>query len=140
MKIEEMRQNLFDLNVKYYLGHCISSDFAMGAGIAVEFEKRFNLRKEFAKYESNELKHPTCILQNAIFNLITKERYWHKPTYETLREALEEMRRLAILNDISYIGLPRIGAGLDQLEWAKVRQIIKTVFQEDDIDIVICYL
>jgi hypothetical protein len=42
---EEIR-DLFSVSEDYYLAHCISADFALGAGIAVEFVKRFNMRKK----------------------------------------------------------------------------------------------
>ena len=40
---EEVR-DLFSVADDYFLAHCISADFAMGKGIAVEFNKRFNTK------------------------------------------------------------------------------------------------
>lgn len=42
---EEIR-DLFTDSDEYYLAHCISADFALGAGIAVEFDKRFDMRRK----------------------------------------------------------------------------------------------
>lgn len=36
--------NLFDCPKDYYLAHCISGDYALGAGIAKEFVHRYNMR------------------------------------------------------------------------------------------------
>ena len=36
--------NLFMVPDDYFLVHCISADFALGRGIAVEFNKRFNIK------------------------------------------------------------------------------------------------
>ena len=40
MEYKEIKGNLFDAPKDAYLVHCISADFALGAGIAVEFNKR----------------------------------------------------------------------------------------------------
>ena len=44
MTINEEKGNLFDLPSEYALVHCISEDCALGAGIAVEFQRRFKIR------------------------------------------------------------------------------------------------
>jgi len=74
------------------------------------------------------------------FNLITKSKYYGKPSYETMRTSLESMKDIIIENDIKYIGLPKIGSGLDRLVWVAVREIIKDVFKDLDVEIVVCYL
>ena len=40
MKLIEVKQNLFSISKDYALAHCISADYALGAGIAREFAKR----------------------------------------------------------------------------------------------------
>ena len=40
MKYLEIRDDLFKYDKEYYLVHCISRDFALGAGIAKEFDKK----------------------------------------------------------------------------------------------------
>jgi len=141
MIIKEEKKNLFDVEDKYYLAHCISSDCKMGAGIAVEFQKRYKLKNILLeKYTKEERKHPTCIFEKNVFNLITKEKYWHKPTYQTLQGSLIVMRRDIITNKIKYIAMPKIGCGLDRLQWGKVREIMYETFKDLDIEILVCYI
>jgi O-acetyl-ADP-ribose deacetylase (regulator of RNase III) len=141
MKLEEKKMNLFDVDDKYYFAHCISTDCAMGAGIAIEFNNRFGLRGVLAvKYDKGRRKHPTCILEKKVLNLITKENYWHKPTYETMQGSLDEMKRLVVKNNIKYIAMPKIGCGLDKLQWDKVKEMIEATFSDTDIEILVCYL
>ena len=142
MTIDIKKGNLFELNQnEYCFAHCISSDCEMGAGIAVEFQKRFSIKGRLRiKYDNSRRRHPTCILEKNVFNLITKEKYWHKPTYESLEGALTEMKRLVIKNNISKIAMPKIGSGLDRLQWAKVQEIICEVFDGLDIEIQVRYL
>lgn len=44
---EEVR-DLFSVSDEYSLAHCISADFGMGKGIVVEFNKRFDMKKQTA--------------------------------------------------------------------------------------------
>lgn len=134
----EIEKDLFTMDDKYYLAHCISADYALGSGIAVEFEKRFNLKKEL--YELGEREFPDCILIGRVFNLVTKVRYFHKPTYRTLYYSLLKLRDMVISHSIRHLAMPRIGCGLDKLEWDKVRSMIKSVFENVECEIVICTL
>ncbi len=138
MEIKEVYRDLFSVDNKYHLAHCISSDCAMGAGIAVEFDRRFRLKSELLRYSEDMRQHPTCILENRVLNLITKDKYWHKPTYDTIRGSLEVMKETALRLNIEYIAMPRIGSGLDRLEWCKVRDIIEGVFEDTNIKILVC--
>lgn len=146
MIYKEENRNLFSVPDDYYLAHCISADFALGKGIAVEFDKRFDMRQklqdEFINF-IDEYMHrykldAECILIDRVLNLVTKERYYQKPTYNSMKQALEMMKRVCAANDIHKVAMPRIGCGLDRLEWDKVSEIIKDVFKDTDIEILVC--
>ena len=143
---EEVRDP-FSVPDDYYLEHCISADFGMGKGIVVEFNKRFDmkhiLRTKYPDYVNQfhrQKRLSDCILEGRVFNLITKERYFEKPTYNTLTGALCKMKALCQSENVHKIAMPIIGCGLDRLEWDKVSRIIKDVFQEEDIEILVCRL
>lgn len=138
MQLIEKKMNLFEVDDKYYLAHCISSDHALGAGIAVEFAKRFHLKSKLFKVGSE--KYPDCILIDKVFNLVTKKNYWNKPTYESLITSLNKMKDQIIKNDIKYLAMPKIASGLDRLSWGKVREIIQEIFKDVDIEILVCSL
>lgn len=145
MIYKEEKRDLFTVPEEYYLAHCISADFGMGKGIVVEFNKRFDMKRKLQtcfngyleEFIENEYKSD-CLMMGRVFNLITKERYWYKPTYSTMRGALEMMRKLAIENNVHKIAMPVIGCGLDKLQWNKVSEIIKEVFENTDIEILVC--
>lgn len=145
MKYEEREQDLFTVSEDYYLAHCISADFALGKGIALEFNKRFDMKAILKANNKDYLKEwrkmgnlADCILEGRVFNLVTKERYYNKPTYNSLRWSLEIMKNYCEGSEIKKIAMPVIGCGLDQLEWNKVSDIIKDIFSEMDIEILIC--
>lgn len=145
MKYEESIQDLFAVSEDYYLVHCISADFALGKGIAVEFNKRFDMKAILKANNPDYLKNwrsmkdaADCILEGRVFNLVTKERYYNKPTYNSIRWSLEIMRNFCESDNIKKIAMPVIGCGLDRLEWSKVSEIIKEIFSELNIEILVC--
>ena len=146
MTYKEEIRDLFSVPDDYYLAHCISADFGMGKGIVVEFNRRFNLKnKLISKYGSyltvwddGFSECIECVLEDKVFNLITKRNYWNKPTYNTLENSLIAMKCLAGNLGITKIAMPLIGCGLDKLEWTKVSDVIKEVFEDMDIEILVC--
>jgi O-acetyl-ADP-ribose deacetylase (regulator of RNase III) len=72
-----------------------------------------------------------------IFYLVTKEKYYYKPTMSSLESSLRTMRDLCIKNHIHHLAMPRIGCGLDKLNWDQVSRLIQRVFADDDIKITI---
>jgi len=138
MKFTEIQKNLFEVSNDYHLAHCISSDCAMGAGIAVEFQRRFKIRETLLAMPESDRKYPTCIKVKRVFNLITKKNYWNKPTCDSLRGSLLKMKEIALSEGVKKIAMPRIGSGLDRLSWSRVKEIVMDVFYDTDIEILVC--
>ena len=145
MIIREEKRDLFTVPQGYYLAHCISGDYALGAGIATQFVEVYNMRYKLhsqypipdaEKYANVE----KALLVDNVFNLVTKARCFHKPTYDSLYETLVDMKDQCEEWDITKIAIPYIGCGLDQLEWDKVRDIIEDVFEDTDVEILVCSL
>ena len=109
----------------------------MGAGIATPMKKKFKLGG-LENLPEADRKHPTCIYHNGVYNLITKKKYSDKPDYQTIRVSLVVMRNHALKNNIEKIAMPKIGCGLDQLSWGMVRAIIQELFEDTDIEILVC--
>lgn len=72
-----------------------------------------------------------------VFYLVTKARYYYKPTMATLESSISTMRNLCIKHNVHYLAMPRIGCGLDKLDWAQVSVLIQRIFENDDIEITI---
>lgn len=143
MKLTIEHCDLFTIPEDYFLCHCISADFALGAGIAKKFAAlgvRDALLKEYlgARY-LGEI--GVCLDTHATkwrgeYNLVTKKRYFDKPTLLSLEQALYHMKTFVDNGD--KIAMPRIGCGLDRLNWQEVEQIIREVFADIDIEILVC--
>lgn len=144
MIYREESGNLFEVDEKYSLVQCISLDCEMGEGIAVEFNKRFKPMKNYLKtvIRNNNLKHPITIAYKVdenvyIYNLITKKRFWNKPTYMSIEECIKQMSKFCRNSNIKYLAMPKIGCGLDRLAWGKVRELVKQYFEDMDIEILV---
>lgn len=148
MILNVKKGNLFELdNDKYAYAHCISLDIEMGKGIAVDFNKKFRGMRQFLinQVKSNDLNFPITIPcfkdgKLRVFNLITKKNYWGKPTYETITKCIEQMAEQCAKHQIKYLAMPKIGCGLDRLQWGVVREIIIEKFKDLDITIEVRYL
>ena len=141
MPIVEINGDLFTESNPYSsLADCVAKDLRMGKGIAVIFKKKFGtlgLKEQCARVGS------VAVLERDsrfIYYLITKSWSNEKPTLSDLTLSLYCMRDHAIQNDVKMISMPRIGSGLDRLDWGDVKNAITQVFLKTDIQIQIYYL
>lgn len=137
--ISEIIKDLLEMPSKYSLGHCVSADLAMSAGIAISFKKKFNNVAQL-KSQNKNVGEVAILKDNKrfIFYLITKEHYYGKPTYESLWRCLKELRELVCKNNIKFLALPRLGCGLDQLQWSIVKPMINFIFRNITCEITVC--
>ena len=141
----EVQADIFTFDdLVYTYAHCISEDLKMGAGIAVPIKKKFNLGAMADQYQhlgpADYFEAPTCVLFHGVLNLITKKYFWNKPTYEDMKNTLLKMKQVVEHYKIYKVIMPRIGCGLDKLNWKRVKLIIEEVFENVDIEITVCYL
>lgn len=145
MIFNEAQQDLFTVPQGYYLAHCISGDYALGAGIAKKFDEvynmRFKLHRNYAIPDGAKFANVgRALLVDNVFNLVTKQRCFHKPTYDSLYDTLIDMREQCEDFGITKLAMPLIGCGLDRLNWEQVKDVIDDVFNETNIEILICRL
>lgn len=138
MELVYKNQDHFSVDPACYLAHCISADYALGKGIAVEFQRRYDLRWRLE--ERGQGKYPDCIIIGRVFNLVTKPHYFDKPTYASLEQSLLIMKGIIKRANIKEVAMPKIGCGLDRLSWPKVESILRKTFADMDIKILVCYL
>uniref|UniRef100_A0A0B7A2D5 Macro domain-containing protein n=1 Tax=Arion vulgaris TaxID=1028688 RepID=A0A0B7A2D5_9EUPU len=137
----EVHGDLFKCSEVNSLAHCVSQDMHMGKGIALFFKKIFggcdDLRAQGAKVGD------VAVLTREnryIYYLVTKLKYSDKPTYADLESSLRKMKDHCLKNNVKHLAMPKIGCGLDRLQWTKVRDLIKTIFLDTDIIISIYVL
>lgn len=145
MNFEVIKTNLFSLDKSYTLMQCISSDCAMGKGIAVQFNIYFNMKNQLLPHrsyiqQSFTKNGATAIQSGRVINLVTKATWRDKPTYESLRKSLEIAKKGIRKKNIKKIAIPAIGCGLDRLNLDEVIEIVKDVFKDTDLEIKMCLI
>jgi len=106
--------------------HCVSADQRQGAGIAKSFRMRYGRIAEL-KAQNKGVGEVAYFLNSPgeyVFTLITKERYFDKPTYENLNKCLIELARICKQLGVKTLCIPRLGCGLDGLDWNAVKRVI----------------
>lgn len=83
---------------------------------------------DFAYLEKDNIK---------IYYLITKEKYYNKPTIETLKKTLLKLCEDCEKQNINTLFMPKLGCGLDKLNWKKVKSIIFEIFSPIKTKIII---
>lgn len=142
MVYREEKRDLLTVPQGYMIAHCISADFALGAGVAEQIDAAFNMREMLNLMWGNDGKWfaPCCLPCANVFNLVTKQRFFNKPTLHDLEVALLEMKDYAVEMGVKKIAMPKIGCGLDRLNWEDVSELINQAFGDTDIEILVCVL
>lgn len=110
----------------------------MGAGIAVNFKINYGGLGELS--QQNPKVGGVAILRRGkrfIYYLTTKRLSLDKPTYADLHRSLYEMKLHMYANGVRKLAIPKLGCGLDQLEWRHVYQILECVFGKHPIEVVL---
>ena len=123
------------------IGHCISVDARMGKGFADFLSHRIpGLRSTCRKaklFMGQVFPFWDSTGQRYIYNLVTKERYCDKPNLSILSKTLEAMKIHAGTNGVSTIAIPKLGCGLDQMNWGEVVKLLQDIFAYADVQIVV---
>ncbi len=159
-ELVEVEGNLF--SSPDALCHCVSEDFSMSAGIATVFKQKFG-RVDQLKSQGTRSGGVAVLEDDAmdatverdsgndgdnvqsdqyngrrfIYYLVTKQRYFHKPTYQSLESSLVEMKKHMTFHQVYRLSMPLIGCGLDGLKWDMVTEMIKRVFGDLSLKITV---
>ncbi|XP_018569525.1 putative uncharacterized protein DDB_G0282133 isoform X2 [Anoplophora glabripennis] len=143
VRVEEIQQDLFEMPKDYSLGHCVAEDMRMGSGIAVTFKREFKQME--CLLDQRQKQGGLAVLEDEgkegtryIYYLITKRESTGKPTYEKFWSSLQKMRNHIRENDVKKLAIPRLGCGLDRLEWDRVKHMIEFLFRDVDVKITVC--
>ncbi|XP_012252868.2 uncharacterized protein LOC105684241 isoform X2 [Athalia rosae] len=129
--VTEYNGDLFDAEKTVCLAHCVGADFRMGSGIAVLFRQRFGKVEELLQqgvYPGGvaHIKHE----ERDIFYLVTKMESTGKPTYDTLERSLHALHKKCKELNVTELAMPRIGCGLDRLDWKIVKNKLEKIFAD----------
>jgi len=140
--LQEIQGDLFTTSDKSSsLAHCLAKDLGMGKGIALFFKKKYGGLDEL-KDQNLQIGDVGVLKRNDryVYHLITKNRSSGYPKLDDLKMSLIDMKKHALKHNVKMISMPRIGTGLDKLNWSDVKQIIMDVFANTGIKIRIYWI
>jgi len=136
MLFRERKGDLFSSDDNLAL--CVSADFHMSAGVAVQFRDRFGHKMSLIQEGwgmGQVARRLDSEGERYVFYMVTKPRYFQKPTYHSLRLTLVELARWCELLRLPSLSIPPIRCFRDKLHWPTVRQMVVEVFDGLDITI-----
>ena len=119
------------------LAHCISADAKMSKGIALQFMRHFpelsSLRKE---KHSVGVSVVVNIKGRLVYNLITKQRFYMKPSLSSIKGCLQSMLNHATKHGIKDISVPKLASGCDKMNFnSDVLPLLESVFGDNPVNI-----
>jgi len=64
---------------------------------------------------------------------VTKEFHWQSPSYENLFKSLQNLKAHCKELQVTKLAFPRLGGGLDRLQWETVRKIMRFIFRDSPV-------
>jgi O-acetyl-ADP-ribose deacetylase (regulator of RNase III) len=135
--------NSTDVNI----AHAVAADLQCTAGIALRVREQFGIPLCNSKSVKPGLVIPHEANNKVILNVVTKFESRHKFTQNKNQflnnfvAGVYGLSKYCKENKISNISMPKIGTGIDQLNWNFVEYVIKRAFQSQQINInVFCKL
>ena len=142
MLIEQPGDLFVDCPPHISLGHAVSLDFSMHAGLARMFRAKFG-QIDFLRSQVTTTGMCSLLQHEGryVFYLVTKARFYHKPTYISVTQAFQSLRYHLLRLGLKQVAIPgRMCCRLDRLNWRSVKQILTTVFQNSGVEIHIFYI
>src|SRR5262245_51707757 len=145
MKLTTVTGNLFDLELPA-IGHGCNCAGTMGAGIAVEFKRRYPaMYDEYRRRcQAEQFRLGDIFVWDAdglvIYNLATQP----VPRPSATLDAIETSVRAALADAqhraLPRLGVPRIGAGLGGLAWNDVATVLARASADSDVELIVVSL
>ena len=126
------------LDFPHSIAHCTSVDFKLGAGLAKQIKENFPSYFTTKKEYKQQVLHAQYLgHDNFVFHLIAKPRYFHKPTYRSLRKTLFALRDKINFYRTNKLGIPHLSCGLDKLGWTEVQKIFHETFRDSKLELTV---
>ena len=140
MQLYHRRGNVLDSDPSLPILHCISHDARLGAGVARELNQKLNFRNQILAVQRSMPGLVVTYGQRTVLNLLTKWRYFDKPTLNNFKQALLALRNFVLLHNVQEIATVRLGTGLDRLALDDVLEALATIFYDVNVRVYMYYL
>jgi hypothetical protein len=105
------------------LAHCIAEDKNMGKGFALLVQNLYG--KPLGRAGVGAVLRQFT-RDGTVYHLVTKARSKSLPNHKDFERSLSYLARMMTYDGLNHVNMPRIGTGLDQLQWDWVKQQIIT--------------
>ncbi|XP_026291818.2 ADP-ribose glycohydrolase OARD1-like [Frankliniella occidentalis] len=133
--------NILKAAENYSIAHCVGKDLLLSDGIARNIKETFSLEETINEMKEDPIEVgdilPIQQDKNYILNIVTKELSRDKPTWNNFKKSIKRLPEICSDLGISKICMPRIGSGLDGLNWPKVLKLLEGIFENEDIEVYI---
>jgi O-acetyl-ADP-ribose deacetylase (regulator of RNase III) len=115
----------------------------MGAGIAIEFKRRWPAMFEeyAARCADGRFGLGDVFVWSdsaaTVYNLGTQTHWRKKAQLPALEKSLRKMVELAAHAGVERVGVPRIGAGLGGLDWMRVKRVLTEVGKDTPVTLAV---
>ncbi|XP_059478864.1 myosin-G heavy chain-like [Neocloeon triangulifer] len=145
-EIVQIEGDILKSNVQFK-AHAVSAELKCGRGLAAEVVKSVGRpalkgkRAQIGDVLPVESRNGSTWLF-----LVTKECFWHKPRHnfdqfgKDIIYAIEQLAGFIIGNKIKEIAIPHLCAGLDQMNWLYVRDVIHHFLKDVDVKVKVYHL
>ena len=155
MNMTVVVKDLLTMPTEYVIAHNIDAgEVALGAGVARLLADKFpDLREKCKEYAVENFNSVGLVYRytngdQVIYNMYTKAHVWYNAMnkmtmeeyHENARSCLTIVKEEMIKNGETKLAIPKIGCGLDRCRWADMENTIKSVFEDTDIEIVVCMI
>ncbi|KAL4083593.1 hypothetical protein QTP88_028909 [Uroleucon formosanum] len=136
-RVKEVNGSLIESPEEYHIVSEIEKHYNFMSGVNYEIKQKFgNGQKLTPSKEIGEVNYLRDKNRYIIF-LTTKSRNKQKATYENIYLSLLNLKLLCEKHSLNKLAMNKLGF-IDQLEWTQVRAMIRYVFRNTDIDVIIC--
>ena len=122
------------------IAHCISADAVMAKGVARQIKNTYghvtNLRLQISQLPKHDQVGQVITVkcpQKTVFHLITKAKYFKKPTLTSIMLSLVNLRKYMNSNGYTQVAMPAIACGLDKMVWRDIEYLIRQIFDNSNI-------
>ena len=138
-RLDEVRGDLFSVADDVSLGHCVAEDLRLGRGIAVAFKERFGGVDDM-RSQNVGIGGVAALRRGRrfVYALVTKPRSSGTyPTMAAMRACLQALKTRMARDGVTRLAVPRLGCGLDKLDWPAVSALLREVFADTDASITV---
>ena len=128
----DTHEDIFLENVN--LVHCISEDKMLTKGFARQMDLKFQ-SKDFLINKNGNVIVQHIPGNKTLFHLTTKSKHYEKPSLNRIKQCLNELKEYCVENNITELHMPKIGSGLDKLNFESIRKIILEIFEKTNVRI-----